>query len=111
VCSFGALLLHDVTAVLHGARLLLDCAAVALELAWSGMWAAAFFLPHTIFSCGAPAFLHQVHIFLRLCVLECFLFPTSAVSSIDSKPSKDVFGWGASHFQHEACLSLTSKQQ
>ena len=76
-------------------------------MAW---WAAVSFLPCTIFSYGAHAFLHQVHIFLCLCVLECFVFPTSAVPRIDSKPSKDVFGWAASHFQHVACLSLTSKQ-
>jgi hypothetical protein len=106
MCSFGALLL------LHGARLLLDgAAAAALELAWSGTVGCCFLLPCTIFSYGAPTFLRQVHIFLRLCDLECFMFPTSVVPRFDSKPSKDVFGWAASHVQHVACLSLTSKQQ
>jgi len=104
------LLLHGATAALHDAWLLLDGAAAVLEMAWSSTVGCCFLLPRTIFSYGAPAFLRQVHIFLRLYDFECFMFPTSAVPRIDSKPSKDVFGWAASHFQHVACLSLTSKQ-
>jgi hypothetical protein len=68
-------------------------------------------LPHCIVHSSYVA-----HVFLYLTqssgmTFERFMFPIFVVPRIDSKPSKDVFGWAASHFQHVARPSLTSKQK